>query len=73
MLLTKQAVARVVVLQVIARMNLGGASKYIIQLSKELEAIGINSPIATGYVQKGEIEDPELKEIINGFSKSTKG
>jgi glycosyltransferase involved in cell wall biosynthesis len=56
-------VARVVVLQVIARMNLGGASKYIIQLSKELEAIGINSPIATGYVQKGEIEDPDLKKL----------
>ena len=51
-------VAKVVVLQVIARMNLGGTSKYILKLSKELEAIGIKSPIATGYVQNGEIEDP---------------
>jgi glycosyltransferase involved in cell wall biosynthesis len=56
-------VARVVVLQVIARMNLGGTSKYILKLSKELEAIGIKSPIATGYVQKNEIEDPDLKKI----------
>jgi len=53
----------VVVLQVIARMNLGGTSKYILKLSKELEAIGIKSPIATGYVQNGEIEDPDLKKV----------
>jgi glycosyltransferase involved in cell wall biosynthesis len=52
-----------VVLQVIARMNLGGTSKYILKLSQELEAIGIKSPIATGYVQNGEIEDPDLKKI----------
>ena len=56
-------VARVVVLQVIARMNLGGTSKYILKLSNELEAIGISSPIATGFVQEGEIEDPDLKKI----------
>jgi glycosyltransferase involved in cell wall biosynthesis len=53
----------VVVLQVIARMNLGGTSKYILKLSKELEVIGIKSPIATGYVQNGEIEDPDVKKI----------
>ena len=56
-------VARVVVLQVIARMNLGGTSKYLLKLHKELEAIGISSPIATGFVQEGEIEDPDLKRI----------
>jgi len=56
-------VAKVVVLQVIARMNLGGTSKYILKLSNELEAIGISSPIATGFVQEGEIEDPDLKKI----------
>ncbi len=56
-------VAKVVVLQVIARMNLGGTSKYLLTLNKELEAIGIKSPIATGFVQLGEIEDPELKKI----------
>ena len=44
-------------------MNLGGTSKYILKLSNELEAIGIKSPIATGYVQGGEIEDPNLKKL----------
>ena len=44
-------------------MNLGGTSKYILKLSKELEVIGIKSPIATGYVQNGEIEDPDLKKV----------
>ena len=44
-------------------MNLGGTSKYILKLSNELEAIGISSPIATGFVQEGEIEDPDLKKI----------
>lgn len=44
-------------------MNLGGTSKYILKLGRELEAIGIKSPIATGYVQKNEIEDPDLKKI----------
>ena len=52
-----------VVLQVIARMNLGGTSKYILKLSEELEVIGIKSPIATGYVQNSEIEDPDLKKV----------
>ena len=52
-----------IVLQVIARMNLGGTSKYILKLNQELEAIGIKSLIATGYVQNGEIEDPDLKKI----------
>jgi glycosyltransferase involved in cell wall biosynthesis len=56
-------VTKVVVLQVIARMNLGGTSKYLLTLNKELEAIGIKSPIVTGFVQQGEIEDPELKKI----------
>ena len=62
-MLTKSVVAKVVVLQVITRMNLGGTSKYILKLSSELEVIGIKSPIATGYVQNGEIEDPDLKKI----------
>jgi glycosyltransferase involved in cell wall biosynthesis len=56
-------VAKVVVLQVIARMNLGGTSKYLLTLNKELEVIGIRSPIATGFVQQDEIEDPDLKQI----------
>ncbi len=44
-------------------MNLGGTSKYLLTLNKELEAIGIKSPIATGFVQLGEIEDPDVKKI----------
>jgi glycosyltransferase involved in cell wall biosynthesis len=44
-------------------MNLGGTSKYLLTLNKELEAIGIRSPIATGFVQLGEIEDPDVKKI----------
>ena len=56
-------VAKVIVLQVIARMNIGGTSKYLLKLHKELETIGISSPIATGFVQEGEIEDPDLKKI----------
>jgi glycosyltransferase involved in cell wall biosynthesis len=44
-------------------MNLGGTSKYLLKLHKELEAIGISSPIAIGFVLEGEIEDPDLKKI----------
>jgi glycosyltransferase involved in cell wall biosynthesis len=44
-------------------MNLGGTSKYLLKLHNELEAIGISSPIAAGFVQEGEIEDPDLKKI----------
>jgi glycosyltransferase involved in cell wall biosynthesis len=44
-------------------MNIGGTSKYLLTLNKELEAIGISSPIATGFVQLGEIEDPDIKKI----------
>jgi glycosyltransferase involved in cell wall biosynthesis len=46
------------VLQVIARLNLGGTAKYLITLNSGLNKSGIKSLIATGYVQNGEIEDP---------------
>lgn len=52
-----------VVLQVIARLNLGGTTKYLITLNDGLNKAGINSLIATGYVQKGEIEDLETKKL----------
>jgi glycosyltransferase involved in cell wall biosynthesis len=48
------------VLQVIARLNLGGTAKYLITLNSGLNKSGIKSLIATGYVQEGEIEDPEV-------------
>ena len=52
-----------VVLQVIARLNLGGTAKYLITLNNGLNKAGIKSLIATGYVQTGEIEDPGIKRL----------
>ena len=54
---------QLVVLQVIARLNLGGTTKYLITLNDGLNKAGIKSLIATGYVQKGEIEDPGLNKL----------
>ena len=52
-----------VVLHLIARLNLGGTAKYLITLNKGLNKAGVNSLIATGYVQTGEIEDLEVKKL----------
>ena len=52
-----------VVLQVIARLNLGGTAKYLFTLNDGLNKAGIKSVVATGYVQTGEIEDPDLKKL----------
>jgi glycosyltransferase involved in cell wall biosynthesis len=52
-----------VVLQVIARLNLGGTAKYLITLNDGLNKAGIKSVVATGYVQTGEIEDPDLNKL----------
>ena len=52
-----------VVLQIIARLNLGGTAKYLITLNHGLNNAGIKSLIATGYVQTGEIEDLEVKKL----------
>ena len=51
------------VLHIIARLNLGGTAKYLITLNNGLNKAGINSLIATGYVQTGEIEDPDIKKL----------
>lgn len=51
------------VLQVIARVNLGGTAKYLFTLSEQLPKIGIKTIIATGDVQSDEIEDPGLKKV----------
>ena len=48
------------VLQVIARLNLGGTAKYLITLNSGLNKSGIKSLVATGYVQKGEVQDPDV-------------
>ena len=52
-----------VVLHIIARLNLGGTAKYLIMLNSGLNKAGINSLIATGYVQIGEIEDTDIKKL----------
>ena len=52
-----------VVLQIIARLNLGGTAKYLIILNDGLNKAGIKSLVATGYVQTGEIEDLEVKKL----------
>lgn len=52
-----------VVLHLIARLNLGGTAKYLITLNDGLNKAGVKSLIATGYVQTGEIEDPDLKKL----------
>jgi len=51
------------VLQVIARVNLGGTAKYLFTLSEQLPKIGIKTIIATGDVQGDEIEDPGLNKV----------
>jgi glycosyltransferase involved in cell wall biosynthesis len=52
-----------VVLHIIARLNLGGTTKYLITLNNGLNKAGIKSLVATGYVQTGEIEDLEVKKL----------
>jgi glycosyltransferase involved in cell wall biosynthesis len=51
------------VLHVIARLNVGGTARYITQLATELPKHGIETFIATGFVQGAEIEDPSAQSI----------
>jgi glycosyltransferase involved in cell wall biosynthesis len=46
------------VLHVIARLNVGGTARYIAQLANELPKHGIETFVATGFVQGSEVEDP---------------
>jgi glycosyltransferase involved in cell wall biosynthesis len=54
------------VLHVIARLNVGGTARYITQLATELPKHGIETFVATGFVQGAEVEDPsaQLIELI---------
>jgi glycosyltransferase involved in cell wall biosynthesis len=45
------------VLHVIARLNVGGTARYITQLAHELPKHGIETFVATGFVQGAEVED----------------
>ena len=51
------------VLHVIARLNVGGTARYIAQLANELPKHGIETFVATGFVQGGEVEDPSAASI----------
>ena len=51
------------VLHLIARMNVGGTARYLSMLSNGLEANGVESSIATGYVQGAEAEDPSVSSV----------
>ena len=51
------------VLHLIARMNVGGTARYLTMLSNGLEAAGIESSIATGFVQGAEAEDPSVASV----------
>ena len=51
------------VLHVIARMNIGGTARYLASLSNGLKANGIESKIATGFVQGAESEDPSVNNV----------
>ena len=51
------------VLHLIARMNVGGTARYLTMLSNGLEAHGITSEIATGFVQGAESEDPSIAYV----------
>ena len=51
------------VLHVIARLNVGGTARYITQLANELPKHGVESIVATGYVQGAEEEDSSAQTI----------
>jgi glycosyltransferase involved in cell wall biosynthesis len=51
------------VLHIIARLNVGGTARYITQLANELPKHGIETFVATGFVQGNEVEDPSAQSI----------
>jgi len=51
------------VLHVIARLNVGGTARYITQLANELPKHGIETFVATGFVQGTEVEDESAQSI----------
>ena len=51
------------VLHVIARLNVGGTARYITQLASQLPQHGIETFVATGFVQGDEVEDPSASTI----------
>ena len=52
-----------IVIHLIARLNFGGTSKYLISLNKGLNNSGFKSIVVTGYVQGEEVEDPGVASL----------
>jgi hypothetical protein len=52
------------VLHVIARLNVGGTARYITQLAHELPKHGIETFVATGFVQGAEVKMNLLNQLI---------
>jgi glycosyltransferase involved in cell wall biosynthesis len=52
------------VLHVIARLNVGGTARYITQLATELPKHGVETFVATGFVQGAEVEDPSAQSNV---------
>jgi glycosyltransferase involved in cell wall biosynthesis len=50
-------------LHVIARLNVGGTARYITQLANQLPKHGIETFVATGFVQGAEVEDESAHSI----------
>jgi hypothetical protein len=44
-------------------LNVGGTARYITQLANELPKHGIETFVATGFVQGAEVEDPSAQSI----------
>ncbi len=51
------------VLQVIARLNVGGTARYVGRLAIDLPTHGVETLVATGNVQGAESEDPIVEQI----------
>ena len=52
-----------VVLHLIARFNIGGTAKYLLEIANNLPKYGVNTVIATGHVQGSEIEDQAILSV----------
>ena len=51
------------VLHVIARLNVGGTARYITRLAEEMPGRGVETFVASGFVQGAESEDPSAQAI----------
>jgi len=57
------------VLHIIARFNVGGTAAWIYELTKNLPEVGIESLVATGRVDKSEIESELLQQLNHTYIK----